>query len=123
MRSAAIAATVGLALLVSAGPAVADSITYVKDNNIWVAGPDGTAVHQITRDGTAVTARALLGKRPVGTSSARLRKAGSVAVHVRISRAGAGYLHSHRHAKLSVRVTFTPDSGPAIRMNATVRIT
>jgi hypothetical protein len=42
---------------------------------------------------------------------------------VRISHAGARYLRGHRHAKLLVRVTLTPNSGPPIHMGTTVRIT
>lgn len=35
--------------------AVADSIVYIRDNNVWVANPDGTGQHQVTTDGTSGT--------------------------------------------------------------------
>ena len=47
---------IGLALvtsLVAASPALADSITYVKDHNVWIADPDGAKQHRVTNDGTA----------------------------------------------------------------------
>jgi WD40-like Beta Propeller Repeat len=53
MRITCIAAAAGLALLAGAAPAAADSIAYVKDANIWVAAPDGSAIHEVTHDGTA----------------------------------------------------------------------
>jgi dipeptidyl aminopeptidase/acylaminoacyl peptidase len=43
----------GLLGLVAAAPAAADSIAYIKDNNIWLANPDGSGQVQITHDGTA----------------------------------------------------------------------
>ena len=45
-------ATTALALL-SAGPVAADSIVYEKQNNIWIANPDGSGQYQVTTDGTA----------------------------------------------------------------------
>jgi hypothetical protein len=42
-----------LASLVAAAPAAADSITYIKDHNVWVAEPDGSNQYQVTTDGTA----------------------------------------------------------------------
>src|SRR5512142_667690 len=44
-----------LLTLAAAAPAAADSIAYIKDNNIWLANPDGSGQVQITRDGTGVT--------------------------------------------------------------------
>jgi len=38
-------------LLVSAVPAAANSLVYVKDSNVWAARPDGTGAVQITADG------------------------------------------------------------------------
>jgi Tol biopolymer transport system component len=38
--------------LCAAAPAAADSIAYVKDNNIWLANPDGSHQVQITHDGS-----------------------------------------------------------------------
>jgi hypothetical protein len=40
-------------VFVSAAPAAADSLVYVKDSNVWAAGPDGTAAVRITADGSA----------------------------------------------------------------------
>jgi WD40-like Beta Propeller Repeat len=40
-------------LLFAAAPAMADSIVYVKDNNVWLANPDGSGQYQVTGDGTA----------------------------------------------------------------------
>ena len=45
----------GVGLLCAAAPAGADSIAYIKDNNIWLARPDGSGQVQITHDGTATT--------------------------------------------------------------------
>jgi WD40-like Beta Propeller Repeat len=45
----------GVGLLCAAAPAGADSIAYLKDNNIWLANPDGSHQVQITHDGTATT--------------------------------------------------------------------
>ena len=45
----------GVGLLCAAAPAGADSIAYIKDNNIWLAHPDGSGQVQITHDGTATT--------------------------------------------------------------------
>jgi WD40-like Beta Propeller Repeat len=57
MRLHTIAAVaLGFAGLVVAVPAEADSIAYVKAHNVWVARPDGTGVHAVTRDGTATVA-------------------------------------------------------------------
>jgi len=40
-------------VFVSAAPAAADSLVYVKDSNVWAAGPDGTGAVRITVDGSA----------------------------------------------------------------------
>ncbi len=42
-----------VSLLVAAAPAVADSLVFVKDNNVWLANPDGSGQYQVTSDGTA----------------------------------------------------------------------
>lgn len=54
-RRAAAAALVlcGAATLASAAPALADSIVFVKDANVWLANPDGSGQYQVTRDGTS----------------------------------------------------------------------
>ncbi len=41
------------AALASAAPALADSIVFVRDANIWLANPDGSGQYQVTTDGTA----------------------------------------------------------------------
>jgi hypothetical protein len=33
-------------------PALADSIAYVKDDDVWLMAPDGSKQHRVTRDGT-----------------------------------------------------------------------
>ena len=60
MRTRALLAAAGAlaaaaAPLAAANPAAADSIAYIKDNNIWLTSPDGSRQVQITRDGTATT--------------------------------------------------------------------
>ena len=49
LRTAA-ALAVALSLLV-AGPAAADSISYIKDGNVWLTTPDGTRQSQVTTSG------------------------------------------------------------------------
>jgi WD40-like Beta Propeller Repeat len=39
------------ACLVAAAPAAADSISYIKDGNIWLTTPDGARQHQVTTGG------------------------------------------------------------------------
>jgi hypothetical protein len=41
--------------LVGAAPAMADSVVFVKDANLWVANPDGSAARAVTSDGTAAS--------------------------------------------------------------------
>ena len=56
MRRLGTIAAVALAFagLVAAAPAAeADWITYVTNHNVWVARPDGSGAHAVTRDGTA----------------------------------------------------------------------
>jgi hypothetical protein len=35
------------------GTAAADSLVFIKENNVWLAQPDGTGQYQVTLDGTA----------------------------------------------------------------------
>ena len=44
-----------LGLLLAAAPAAADSIAYVKADNVWLANPDGSGQVEITHDGTPVS--------------------------------------------------------------------
>lgn len=46
---AAIGAVCALALMPAA--ASAESIVYIKDGNVWIASPDGSKQHQVTRSG------------------------------------------------------------------------
>lgn len=39
-------------LLITAGPAVADSLVFSRDNNIWLSNADGSGQYQVTLDGT-----------------------------------------------------------------------
>jgi hypothetical protein len=52
MKSIRMLAVSGALALCAAAPAAADSIAYVKDNNIWLASPDGSHQVQITHDGS-----------------------------------------------------------------------
>ena len=51
MRKALVAAIFAAICVGPAGEAAASSIVYVKDNNVWVASPDGGKQHQVTTDG------------------------------------------------------------------------
>jgi hypothetical protein len=52
MNGKLLAAVVACGLpLVTAGTAAADSIVFIKDKNVWVANPDGSAARAITTDG------------------------------------------------------------------------
>ena len=41
-----------LVALVSAAPALADSLLFVRADNVWLANPDGSGQYQVTLDGT-----------------------------------------------------------------------
>ncbi|HYC80362.1 MAG TPA: hypothetical protein VEB65_01170 [Solirubrobacterales bacterium] len=41
------------AALVAAAPATADSLVFIKENNVWLSNPDGSGAYQVTLDGTA----------------------------------------------------------------------
>jgi hypothetical protein len=41
-----------VALAPAAAPARADSLTFIKDHNVWLANPDGWGQYQVTLDGT-----------------------------------------------------------------------
>ena len=41
-----------LVALLSAGPAIADSMVFIRDGNVWLANPDGSGQYQVTLDGT-----------------------------------------------------------------------
>jgi hypothetical protein len=38
---------------IAAAPAGADSLAFIRDNNVWLANPDGSGQYQVTFDGTA----------------------------------------------------------------------
>jgi hypothetical protein len=48
-------ALAGLAAAFSGAPAMADSLTFIRHNNVWLANPDGTGAYQVTRDGSAAS--------------------------------------------------------------------
>ncbi|HVY97441.1 MAG TPA: hypothetical protein VHA54_10835 [Solirubrobacterales bacterium] len=54
-RRALVALVAGCCLfaLVANGTAAADSLVFVKDNNVWLANPDGSGQYQVTLDGSA----------------------------------------------------------------------
>src|SRR5919197_744210 len=49
-----IAACCAAVLLATAGPAAADSLVFVRDNNVWLSNADGSGQYQVTLDGTPV---------------------------------------------------------------------
>lgn len=51
-RAALLALGCAACLLVAAAPALADSIVYAKDGNVWLANPDGSGQYQVTADGS-----------------------------------------------------------------------
>ena len=50
-RIALAAALTAIACLAIAATAAADSLVYIKDDNVWVAAPDGSQQRQLTTDG------------------------------------------------------------------------
>jgi hypothetical protein len=50
-RKTFLAAALAAAFAASAGTAAADSISYVKDGNVFLTTPDGTLTHQVTTSG------------------------------------------------------------------------
>jgi hypothetical protein len=42
-----------LFVLGASGTAAADSLVFIKENNVWLSEPDGTGQYQVTEDGTA----------------------------------------------------------------------
>src|SRR3954451_11077352 len=50
-RTPWIAAAAALLALVCAPAAIADSIAYVKDGNVWLSTPDGSRTYQVTSTG------------------------------------------------------------------------
>jgi hypothetical protein len=53
MRTGALAALGIGAVLALAPPAMADSLVFIRDNNVWLSNPDGSGQYQVTLDGTA----------------------------------------------------------------------
>jgi hypothetical protein len=54
MRRIGLVAITGVVgLLLFSGVAAADSLVFIKANNVWIANPDGSSPHRVTRDGTA----------------------------------------------------------------------
>ena len=51
-RGVIAAATVLAVALAAPGAASAESLVYVKGGNVWVARPDGSHAHRVTRNGT-----------------------------------------------------------------------
>jgi hypothetical protein len=51
MRKRTIAALAAAAFLVCAAPAMADSIAYIKDGNVWLSTTDGSRQYQVTTTG------------------------------------------------------------------------
>ncbi len=53
MRTRTVLALAAALCLTAAPAAAADSISYVKDGNVWIASSDGTGQYQVTTDATA----------------------------------------------------------------------
>ena len=51
MRTRTIAALAAMASLAFAAPAMADSIAYIKDGNVWLSTSDGARQYQVTSNG------------------------------------------------------------------------
>src|SRR5215207_4510779 len=51
MRIRTIAALAAVASLAFAAPAMADSIAYIKDGNVWLSTSDGSRQYQVTSNG------------------------------------------------------------------------
>src|SRR5271166_1224994 len=49
---ALVAAASLLVVLVAAAPAAADSLVFIRQNNVWLSNQDGTGQYQVTLDGT-----------------------------------------------------------------------
>jgi hypothetical protein len=60
-------ALAGLCLAVVPAAASADSIVFLKSDNVWLAKPDGSGAYQVTTDGTASSPTA----RPPRPTTAR----------------------------------------------------
>jgi hypothetical protein len=54
-HAAAGLAAAALCLGAGAAPALADSIAYVKDGDVWLATPDGARRQQVTHRGSTPT--------------------------------------------------------------------
>jgi hypothetical protein len=52
IRGVFTAAAIVAAVLAAPAAASAESLVYVKKGNVWVARPDGSRAHRVTRDGT-----------------------------------------------------------------------
>ena len=61
-----------LVLLLVPAQALADSIAFVKDENVWLIGSDGTRSRQMTSDGTASKGYAFPSQADDGTILAKL---------------------------------------------------
>jgi hypothetical protein len=44
---------IATAAAATATPAMGDSLAFIRDNNVWLANPDGSGQYQVTLDGTA----------------------------------------------------------------------
>jgi hypothetical protein len=53
MSRRALLALLAAAALWPAAPARADSLAFIRENNVWLANPDGSGLYQVTLDGTA----------------------------------------------------------------------
>src|SRR3954453_21645381 len=71
LKIAALAAAASLAF---AAPAMADSIAYIKDGNVWLSTPDGARQYQVTSNGGYRDVKQAGGGTMVALTGVRLHK-------------------------------------------------
>ena len=89
VKTTCLSALACVAMAVAAvAPAAADSLTFIKNNNIWLANPDGSGQYQVTFDGTAGTPYEYPSQSDAGTIVAIRRTAGQRPQLYRMSQSG-----------------------------------
>jgi hypothetical protein len=109
--SALLAATLPIS-----APAAADSIVYLKSNDVWIANPDGSGEYQVTRDGAPGLPYLSVSQADDGTIAASrydkillLRQNGSVIRELDPPTLRNSY--SHALDGKPVQVAISPDGG------------
>jgi hypothetical protein len=75
--------------LVAAPPAMADSLVFIRDNNVWLSNPDGSGQYQVTLDGTAASPYESPSQSDGGTVMAVRQPPGGRRQLVRMTQSGA----------------------------------